>query len=100
MSTQHVFPADIREHNLRLARILKARLDMSLKTYKLLKAGALSVATVALATYAIANGAAPGVTVWIAFFVLLILNGVEVSELAAVWLELQDVSSDDDQADE
>ncbi|MBP1953555.1 hypothetical protein J2752_000436 [Halarchaeum rubridurum] len=95
MSTHHTWPADVREHNLRLARLLKAHFDMSLKTYKLLKAGALSVATVALATYAIQNGAAPGLTAWIAFFVLLVLNGVEVSELAAVWLELQDLSGDD-----
>ena len=84
MSTEKYsrLPQDTIEANVRLHQRLSEH-NMSLKAYKSVKAGAVSIIIALLSWYAIQNGADPTATVIAAIAALLALNGVELSEWLA-----------------
>ncbi|MEE6210835.1 hypothetical protein U3A55_11820 [Salarchaeum sp. III] len=104
MSTKHdtvqkYCPDTVRASNLALDQWLQSHAHMNLRTYKALKVGFISVSIIILAFYAIANGASPGPTFWVAVAGLAVLNGIEVSELLATYAELQNPSQNDSTED-
>lgn len=104
MSTKHDaaarhYPDSVRDHGRALDHWLQAHAHMDLRAYKALKVGFISVSIILLAFYAIANGASPGPTFWVTAASLVVLNGIELSEFAATYAELQTPDGDDPEED-
>lgn len=95
---QEPYADDVRTHNLLLDRWLRSHSSMNLKKWKAIKVSLLSLILVAYGVYSIQQGADPGPALWVVVTVIALLNGIELSELVAVWAELKysdDTASDD-----
>lgn len=94
MATQRPSAASdrhIADHNLALLRYLEHRfgVTMSLKKYKLIKSGVVSLALTVFAWSAITQGADPTTIAGLALVTIALINGFELSEFFTVWLEVQ-----------
>jgi hypothetical protein len=83
-------PQAVRRWNIRLDACLRHHWDnVNLRKWKLARAGVVTVAVFAFATYAIAEGAEPTTTALFALVMVALLNGIDLAELLSVWAEVR-----------
>lgn len=79
-------PAAVTAHTLQLDDFLmNTDISLDIKRWKVIKGAFVSAWVVGLAAYAIHSGAEPTATALLAIATIALLNGVEASELVAVW---------------
>lgn len=69
---------------------------MDLKSYKILKNGALSLALLAFGVYLIGEGVEPTLVASTILPIIALLNGLELSELYAAWAEIKKTQAEAD----
>lgn len=93
MSTNHQLK-DINDQNALLDDYLRRFPGMNLKKYKIIKNGILSIMLVGFGTIAISQGADPTVVSGSIIALVAVLNGIEFSELFAVYSEMKQAQAE------
>ncbi|MFW5978295.1 MAG: hypothetical protein ACOCP2_03575 [Halohasta sp.] len=92
MSTNSTHELSIGDFNAELQSIS----HMSVKRWKIAKALVATTMIIAFAGFAIEQGADPTTTAWLALATAALINGIEMSELVAVWSDISEKANDDD----
>ena len=81
-------PSDVTEQNLQLHCSLQKRFNMTFKKWKSIRIGLTTLGVFFLAVFSVENGADPGQVFWGSILLIALLNGIDVAEMLAVYLEV------------
>lgn len=81
-------PSDVTRQNLQLHCSLQKRVNMTFKKWKSIRIGLTTLGVFLLAVFSVENGADPGQVFWGSILLIALLNGIDVAEMLAVYLEV------------